>query len=236
MGLEKDIQKNKLLLLGKLFATLTHEIRNPLSVLKINLELLEVPETEEEKNEFLESISTSKEAVSRIETLVAQTIDFLRSGDDEQTNVFLNEVSENAYRFLSHRAQKEEIKFYTEYEEDVPAVFANKNEILQIVINLVNNAMDAVEKGGFVKIKTYSEGEEVVLEVEDNGIGIKEEKQSKVFDAYFTTKKKGTGLGLSVCNEIARKYNAKLDFSSKYGVGTRFFVRFRNNGEVGYDS
>ncbi len=230
--MDKDIQKNKILLLGKLFATLAHEIRNPLSVLKINLDLIEIPNSETEEIDFHESISTSKEAVERIETLVAQTMDFLRGGGEGKTHVSLIEVAENAHKFLLFRANKDNIELITEYEDDLPKIVANKNEILQVVINLVNNAMDAVNSDGYIKIKTYSAGSEVVLEVEDNGSGIEPEMQSKIFDEYYTTKKGGTGLGLAVCNEIAQKNGAKLEFSSKYGEGTSFYVRFKKIGEV----
>jgi len=229
--LDKDIQKNKVLLLGKLFATLAHEIRNPLSVLKINLDLIEIPHSETEEIDFKESISTSKEAVNRIETLVAQTMDFLRGGSEGSSRISLIDVAENARKFLLFRANKDNIALITEYENELPRIMANKNEILQIVINLVNNAMDAVSSDGYIKIKTYSKDSEVFLEVEDNGTGIKPEMQSKIFDEYYTTKDGGTGLGLAVCNEIAIKNGAKLEFTSEYGKGTSFYVRFNKIGE-----
>ncbi len=230
--MDKDIQKNKVLLLGKLFATLAHEIRNPLSVLKINLELLDIPKSGSEELEFRESISTSKEAVDRIETLVAQTMDFLRGGAEGKSRVDLKEVAENACKFLLYRANRDKIELIKEFEDNLPQIIANKNEILQIVINLVNNAMDAIPDGGYIKIKLFSTDSEVILEVEDNGIGIETDKQNKIFDEFFTTKTGGTGLGLSVCSEIAMKNNAELDFNSRYGKGTSFFVRFKNNGEI----
>ncbi len=229
--MEKDIQKNKLLLLGKLFATLTHEIRNPLSVLKMNLEMIELPKTKEEEDEYLESIANSKEATERIDSLVRQTIDFINSGSGEVSHVSLTEIANNAYRFLIHKARKDKKKLIEEYSENVPLVVGNRNEILQIVINLVNNSLDATEEGGFVKIKTYQEEDTVVLEVEDNGTGIKKEQQAEIFNEFFTTKQNGTGLGLAVCNEIAKKHDAKLEFISQYGAWTKFFVRFKNNGD-----
>ncbi len=229
--MDKDIQKNKLLLLGKLFATLTHEIRNPLSVLKINLEMIEIPETKEEENEYLEYIEISKVATERIDALVRQTIDFLSFGGGEFTHVSLNEVAKNARHFLIYRARKSKINLIEEYTEDIPLVVGNRNEILQIIINLVSNSLDATKEGEFVKIKTYLENDEIVLEVEDNGIGIKDKQQREIFNEFFTTKQNGTGLGLAVCNEIAKKHDAKLEFSSKYGAWTKFFVRFKNNGD-----
>jgi signal transduction histidine kinase len=118
-----------------------------------------------------------------------------------------------------------------EYSKDVPLVVGNRNEILQIAINLISNSLDATKEGDFVKIKTYFNNDEIVLEIEDNGTGIKDEQQKEIFNEFFTTKKTGTGLGLAVCNEIAKKHDAKLEFTSQYGAWTRFFVRFKYNGD-----
>ena len=105
-------------------------------------------------------------------------------------------------------------------------VFASKNQLRQVFLNMFNNAGDAMPSGGTLTVKTTAEGGEVVIEISDTGIGVKEENLNKIFDAFFTTKSsvKGVGLGLSVCYGFIIEHGGDIKVKSKEGNGTNFII------------
>jgi signal transduction histidine kinase len=224
---QDEIQNNKLLILGKLAAGLVHEIRNPLSAIKLNLEYVRMSEVSEDVKTCIEA---GIEASERIQTLIETTLDFSRASAAENYPESLNTVAENAASIMLAKANVLNIKIEKYLDPALPFINFNKNKILQVLINLVTNAIEAIGKGGTVKIKTYIEelkGENfVTIEVEDNGSGINEESKEKIFKDFYTEKINGTGLGLGVCRMILEQYNASMSFDTEPGKGTRFYVRF----------
>jgi signal transduction histidine kinase len=227
--LDQEIQENKLLLLGRLAATLSHEIRNPLSALKLNLNYLQML-TEDKNSEMAESVNSSLEVVDRIQTLIESILEFSRRSTLDIEISSLNHLVNKAVNLLSGTAEKHSIKLIKKLDPKLPEIPLNNNKIIQVIINLVTNAIESSEKGEQIVIKTYFEYTEnfkfVILEVEDFGTGISEEDQKLIFKDFFTKKKTGTGLGLSVCKTILDEFNAELYFKSTVGEGTKFFVKF----------
>jgi len=227
--LNNDIQKNKLQILGNLFASLTHEIRNPLSVLKMNIDLIR--DYQKDENEDIgDLLETSSEAILRIEKIIAHTLDFLRDNPDSYEYCSVNDIVSNSLDFIIPKAKKEGINIYTFLSSDIPKIKVVKNQIEQVLINLLTNSLEASEKGKIIQVRTNfdSENKKVNITITDDGIGIKNEHKDIVLNQFFTTKEGGNGLGLHVCKEIIDKHKGNLTFESEFEKGTTFCVSFSN--------
>jgi signal transduction histidine kinase len=227
--METDIQSNKLELLGKLAATLSHEIRNPLSVLKLNLHFLKIYSENVDKESY-DIILACEVALERITKLMENILEFSRRPMDELEVTSINEIVEQAMVILNPVATKNSISFVKQLNESVMPLNVNKNKILQVILNLLTNAIEASNNGGSIIVKTTKSeknGSAIIrLMIEDFGVGIKDTEKGNVFKEFYTNKKTGTGIGLSVCKKLLEEHNADIYFDSQYGKGTRFFVDF----------
>ncbi len=229
----EEYRRNKLEILGKLITSLAHEIRNPLSAIKLNLDFLEMSK-DELNEEMIESVKHSQEAAERIQYLIDNLLNFARD-KGEEVRKSLNEIAETAVELQTVKARSKNINLVKQFDYSVNNFKVPEKEILQVVLNLISNAIEACRPKRKVVVRTFkshSENSElVVLEVEDEGIGIKPEDKNKIFKEFFTTKQDGTGLGLYVCKSIVEKYDAKIDFESIYKVGTKFKISFTTGGK-----
>lgn len=227
--METDIQSNKLELLGKLAATLSHEIRNPLSVLKLNLHFLKIYSENVDKESY-DIILACEVALERITKLMENILEFSRRPLDELEVTSINEIIEQAIVILNPVATKNSILFDKQLGENIMPLSVNRNKILQVILNLLTNAIEASNNGGNIIVKTArseKNGSAIIrLMIEDFGIGIKESDKENVFKEFYTSKKTGTGIGLSVCKKLLEEHKAEIYFESQYGKGTRFFVDF----------
>lgn len=228
--MNSEIQNNKLILLGKLSASLSHEIRNPLASLKLNLNYLKMVQ-ENFDDEIIESIGASLEAAERIQNLVETTLDFSRKPRKDSGLYSLNNIVEKAVQIMQSNAKHRNICIELFLQNDLPRININKNKILQVVLNLLTNAVEASERDGqvYVKSSLSKEKDLIILEVEDFGIGISEEEKEHIFKDFYTNKNNGTGIGLSVCKMLLDEHNADFYFQSEAGKGTRFFVKLPFN-------
>ena len=141
----------------------------------------------------------------------------------------LNEVLTGALSLIFARAKPRGVEILHEMSTDLPRIFGNKNKLQQALINLANNAIDAMPEGGTLTIGTLLSGRRpgyVEIQVRDTGHGIPKKIQTRVMEPFFTTKEagKGTGLGLSLVYEIVKSHNGSLELESEEGKGTRFIV------------
>ncbi len=220
------VQDDKLKLLGKLSASLVHDLRNPLSVIKLNLDYLKMVENELPA-EANESIDVCLDALERIQYLIEDILTFTRKNFNGKKACSINGITKSAFDIMRINAERKNIKMELELDPSETIGYYDKSKLLQVFINLITNAIESCDKNGEIKIKTYMEGTDFLIwEIRDNGIGIMEEDKEKVFQDFYTSKEKGTGLGLSVCKMLLEESNAILDFESTYGAGTRFFIKF----------
>ncbi len=232
-----QIQDNKLLLLGKLTASLIHEIRNPLSAIKLNLDYLKMLEPELSA-EVIESVNDSSEAVERIQFLVENLLSFSRKKTSDIVMVDLNDVTKNAVSIMKGELQKKNIHLNLSLSNPIPPVYFDSNKLLQVFLNLITNASESCSHRGIINIATvFGEDKEgkVIWTVEDNGTGISDENKGKIFQDFFTSKLQGTGLGLSVCKRLLEEHNASITFESTLGQGTKFIINFDSNIKRGLD-
>ncbi len=231
---QDSVLHNKLKILGKLTAGLLHEIRNPLSAIKLNLDLMKYYE-KSVPDEVNESVDDCIKATERIEDLIQNLLQYARKSNNVVELISLNEVVHNTVHLLNIKASKKNISIISDLDGNIPKLLLNENKLLQVLLNLVTNAVDACDNKGMVRIRTYSvnneKGECVVLEVSDNGSGISDVDQKKIFEDFYTSKPDGTGLGLTVCRSLVEEMNATLKFESELGTGTKFFITFvvKNN-------
>ncbi len=227
--IDDNIQDNKLQIIGKLTASLIHEIRNPLSAIKLNLDYLSMIETEL-PSEVVESVDVCKDALSRIQYLIDNMFTFTRRNLKGHQKCSINEITKNAVGMMRANAERRNVHIGLDLDEKLPIGYFDQSKLLQVFLNLITNAIESCENRGEIKIKTFRESlDYIVWEITDNGIGICEEDKEKVFQDFYTSKEKGTGLGLSVCKMLLQEYQADLEFESKIGQGTKFFIKFNSN-------
>lgn len=232
--MNKDsIQDNKLKLLGKLTASLFHEIRNPLSVIKLDLDLILSDENQNLNSEVLESIQECKSALNRIEEMTDNVLNVARKSNNVKDFVSLSELIHTVMNLMIVKASKKSVSVTSRIKDDSQKIYGNQNKLIQVILNLVGNAIESCDKNGKVVISSgRDENGYQILEIEDNGCGISEEDQKKIFDDFFTKKKHGTGLGLSVCKMLLEEINAQLSFRSELNKGTVFKITFpKTEGE-----
>lgn len=220
-----ELRNNKLLLLGKLSASLAHEIRNPLSAIRLNLESIKL-NSQKLENDELESIDACLEAVERIHFIIENTLALSKNPTEEISKVDLNETVANAVDLVKTFSKKLNVKIKKEFLSQSIYVDLHKNKLLQIIINLLTNSVEASEKGSMVLIITdVDSSKNAVTQISDSGKGMPEEIKEKIFDDFFTTKSIGTGLGLSVCRQLVEEAKGTIEFESEQGNGTKVTVK-----------
>ena len=155
-------------------------------------------------------------------------MDFSRKSTCEKKLCNIHHLINNTLLLVEHRLKIHKINLRKTFDDNVPPLLVDGNQIQQVILNLVNNAVDALPQGGnmFIETRLNKEAKYVEIVFDDNGIGISSEDLKRVFDPFFTTKEpgRGTGLGLSICNNIISAHNGKITLESRIGNGTRFVV------------
>ncbi|MFA7290184.1 MAG: ATP-binding protein [Melioribacteraceae bacterium] len=230
--MEDFVQNNKLILLGKLTAGLLHEIRNPLTAIKLNLDYMKMYESDISE-EMSDSIASSLEAFDRVNFIIADLLDFTRKSMEPAKVSDINEITSRSIDIVHVNADKKNIVFETELEKELPHIFLNENKILQVFLNLINNAVEASKEKSKIIIRTMNLSQNgstnLRWEVEDFGCGIKECDKQKILDGFFTSKQTGSGIGLTVCKRLLDEAGANFGFDSELGKGSKFFINFNKS-------
>jgi two-component system NtrC family sensor kinase len=231
---EQVIETGKLASVGELAAGIAHEINNPMAIMVEEAGWIEDLLQEEEFREGA-NLDELKRAVKQIKTqgkrckeITHKLLSFARKTDPKVTVVQLNDLVEEIVALCEQRARYSNIRIGTNLMPGLPTIYASPSEMQQVVLNLINNAVDAMENGGGdIDITTRVDGAHVVLDVGDTGPGIPQANLAKIFDPFFTTKPvgKGTGLGLSICYGIIRKIGGEISVDSVVGMGAVFHIR-----------
>lgn len=230
---EQIVETGKLASVGELAAGIAHEINNPVAIMVEEAGWIEDLLTEEEfqqsKNmeEFKRALRQINTQGKRCKEITHKLLSFARKTDARIQEVQINEVIEEVISLSAQRAKYANVAIETDLEPALPTLRVSRTELQQVFLNLINNALDAMEKrGGTLKLKTQPEEDRIVVEVADTGSGIPASNLARIFDPFFTTKPvgKGTGLGLSICYGIVKKMGGEIEVRSTVDVGTTFRV------------
>jgi signal transduction histidine kinase len=214
-------------LMGTVAAGIAHEIRNPLSTLRMNLQMLredwDNPITEREQK-GRKRIDVLLRETERMETVVSDFVRFAAGHALRREKTNLNSLAGELLDFLAPQAERSRIRIVREFARDLPAVEVDPNLIRQAILNLLVNAQQVLPSGGEIRIRTVENGQYVKLSVTDNGPGIPEEHREKIFTLYFSTKPGGTGLGLPMVKKIVEEHQGKIEVETELNKGTTFTI------------
>jgi two-component system NtrC family sensor kinase len=218
------LQSEKLATIGQMAAGIAHELNTPLTYIMGNLELLQVQPVLEPQREMLSSIARGAE---RIKTLAHTLLAFSRPSQEELLPLPVNDVIERSLELCHYQILKGGVQLRKELDAQQPQILGVSNQLEMALINLVVNAIHAMEgAGGTLTVSSSLQNGRVDIKVVDTGSGIAEAIQGSLFEPFFTTKPegKGTGLGLSTVLMVVERHKGKIDFTSAPGQGTTFRI------------
>jgi two-component system NtrC family sensor kinase len=231
---QQVIETGKLASLGELAAGIAHEINNPVAIMVEEAgwvhDLMEEEQfsSKENKEEFERALLQIKTQGKRCREITQKLLSFARKTDTCVEDVRINDVINEVISFCAQRAKFSNVAITSKLQDNLPLLCISHTEIQQVLLNLMNNALDSLEKrGGNITLTNWLEGDDVVISVADNGPGIPRVNLARIFDPFFTTKPvgKGTGLGLSICYGIIKKMGGNIDVRSVVDAGTTFYLR-----------
>lgn len=239
---EKLVQSQKLASIGELSAGIGHEINNPLAIISQETEWMQhllkrIGERDpKEVAELKDSLKEVLRQVDRCREVTQNLLEFARKKEPVFQEVNVNKLIDDLSRLVEKETIQDHIEIRREFQQDLPIVHTDAPSLRQVVLNLLTNAIHAVQKDGRIRIATKSsENGSVDIIVEDTGCGIPKDHLTKIFDPFFTTKPegKGTGLGLSICHGIVDKLGGHIAVSSEVGKGSTFVVTLPINQQKG---
>ncbi|MFP5259192.1 MAG: ATP-binding protein [Acidobacteriota bacterium] len=227
-------QSSKMAALGKLAAGVAHEVNNPLAIIMEKAgwmrDLLSEEDIKASPNfqEFEDAVTKIEFHVRRAKDVTHRLLGFARRMEPTQENLDVNLLLDQTRSFLENEANFRGITFIRNYQGDLPHIESDASQLQQVFLNILDNAIDAIDKNGSITITTRAvpESGEVDIAIADTGKGIPRETQEKIFDPFFTTKKvgEGTGLGLTISYSIIGKLGGRITVQSDEGKGTTFHI------------
>jgi two-component system NtrC family sensor kinase len=221
----------KMASLGRLAAVVAHEINNPLASIvtysKLIIKKLKMREViSEDCQENLKYLEAITSEAQRCGEIVSQLLSFARMKSEKFVECNLEEVVSKAIFILHHKLEMSQVEVKIEKETDVPMIFADPAQIQQALMALIINSCEAMDKGGYIKIKLSKDGDFVKIAVSDNGPGMTEDVAKKAFEPFFTTKTDGSGagLGLSVVYSIVMRHEGKIEIDTTPQKGATFII------------
>ena len=216
------LHQEKMAAFGLLAAGIAHEVGNPLTSISSLIQMLQRRDQDDYTRAKLALVSGQLE---RIQTTLRELVNFSRPASTVRTRVSISEVVQEAFSIAKYYKRAKGGQIETSVPADLPAVVGVRDQLVQVVLNLILNAIDATGPGGKILVRAERVDENIVIAVEDNGAGIANEHLPRLFQPYFTTKKHGTGLGLFVTRKLVHEHGGDIAVTSRLGAGTRFHLR-----------
>ena len=216
------VQSEKLASLGRLVSDMAHEVNNPLMIISGNaqLSLLDESLNEELKN----NLKIIHEECNRAKSIIQRLLMFSRPSKGESKPLDINQSIESVVKLLEHQFSLSNVKINIQFNTGLPIIAADEKQLQEVIMNLLNNARDAMSEGGEITINTSLDGEYLKINIKDSGVGMDDKTLTRVFEPFFTTKEKGTGLGLSVCYGIIKAHGGKIEVKSQPQKGTNVHI------------
>jgi signal transduction histidine kinase len=229
--------------LGTLAAGVAHEINNPLAIIKESAGWMKLILGKDEcegmsrKQDFEKALDKIEKAIERTRRITHQLLGFIRKKDSVSAEVDLRNLVEEAVQLVNREAANKDIEIVREVEDPGGVIWSDPYQLRQVLINLITNAIHATDRQGRITIIVKIAGSEVNITVRDTGKGIPKENQEKIFEPFFTTKLpgEGTGLGLFVTRGIIEKLGGTIEFESRVGQGTSFYINLPKYHEMKED-
>ncbi len=221
---EKIKMSERLASLGTLAAGMAHEIRNPLSSIKGFAQyFLKKNPPGSEGQKYSEVIIQEVERLNRV---ITNLLDFARPKEPVKTLVSMETIIQHTLELIKDDARSKGIQVKTAIEEQLPLLWMDRDQITQVLLNILLNGLDVLKEGGTLSIHAFlnQKSKVLIVEIEDNGPGMSEEELAKIFDPFYTTKKTGTGLGLAIAYRIIEKHQGTLKVKSSPGAGSIFHM------------
>ncbi len=219
----RELQRaEKMNAIGQLAASVAHEIRNPMTVVKGFLQIfLSKEQMSEEERMYIHLMI---EEMDRAETIINDYLSLAKPDMEKTAKINGKELAEKALDLMtSYAKMSKNIVIITPVLENV-TVKGTKNELQQVLINILKNGVEALKEGGELSFNLFQEGNYGVFEVTDTGIGMTQEEVQRLGTAFYSLKEKGTGMGLTVCYQIIERMRGKIEVKSEKGIGTTFRI------------
>lgn len=216
------VQQEKQAAFGLLAAGIAHEVGNPLAAISSLVQMLNRRHADEYTRGRLQMVD---DQLRRIQRTLRELVDFSRPAINEESLCDVHEIIDAALNIAKYYKRKKGKRIVTSYAEGLPKLRTIRDQLVQVFLNLILNAMDATDEGGTIEISTTLEDGWIRIGVRDDGHGISEDDRDRIFQPYFTTKSTGTGLGLFVCRRIVQQMReARIELSESSRHGTTFSV------------
>lgn len=223
-AMQEQLRKSDTLnIVGELAAGIAHEIRNPMTALKGFIQLLQSSMKEEEHSLYFNVITSE---LARIESIITEFLVLAKPQATQFQNHDIRKIMSDTIDLLNAQALMHNIQISCHFHEPLPDVYCEGNQIKQVFINIIKNAIEVMPNGGNIGIKIqYEKGKQLIhTSIRDEGEGIPEDKIEKLGEPFYTTKERGTGLGLMISYKIIKEHKGMIDVESKVGEGTIFHI------------
>lgn len=212
----------RLSLVGQMAASITHEIRNPMAVIRGFVQLIQ-ERSPKSQHEYFRIVM---EELDRANMIISDFLSLAQNRELTMELSSLHDIIEELIPLLNADANMRGQTIKVSFCNDLPLIMLNNREIKQLLLNITRNGMEAMGDKGVLRISTSCNKDKIELRIADEGVGIPPEKMKHLFEPFFTTKTQGTGLGLPLCISIAERHNGRIDVESREGEGTTFIVTF----------
>ena len=220
---EQLIRADRLAAMGELTAGVAHEVRNPLGIIRASVQLME--DTQADPDRAREAATVIKQEIDRLDKVIKALLDFGRPSTPTMMRVDVADVLSEVVLFTRKFASRGDVEIEEHYDPDVPLVMADPDQLKQVFVNLISNAVQAMEgEGGSLTVSTGSDDGFVFVRFVDTGPGIPPDTLGKVFDPFYSTRDAGTGLGLTIVHRIVDEHDGHIEVASDLGQGTAFTV------------
>ena len=218
------VQAERLATIGKMAAHVTHEIRNPLSAIGLNVELLEEEVARAGEKESMALVQAVKSEVDRLSRIAEQYLSVARRPAPRLERERVDDLVRELVAFVKPELDRAGVIPRLDLDAELPEVDLDESQLRQALLNLIRNAREAMPRGGELGIVVVRAGPSVEIRVDDTGAGVPEELRATIFDPFFTTKQRGTGLGLAVTREIVEAHHGTIHCEPRPEGGTRFRI------------
>ena len=230
LSIEERIETERISSIVRLAAGVAHELGNPLNSLTIHLQVIErrLKKLAEkaEAAQLVESLQVCQGEVQRLDGIITHFLEAVRPQKPDLNELDLVELVEEVLQVLEAELGDRQININVAVSDKLPSILGDRGQIKQVFFNLIKNAMEAMHLGGSLRVIARRDDEYIYLQFVDTGSGISEEDLSKVFQAYYTTKKEGNGLGMMIVERIMREHGGHINIESRKDKGTAITLQF----------